>query len=57
MRNYPQVKLQYLKKDVKPEYIGVLATSSKYGDYFQGAVGSELYIDDFELVYDQTPTE
>lgn len=51
------LKLQYLKKDVKPEYIGVLATSSKYGDYFQGAVGSELYIDDFELVYDQTPTE
>ena len=51
------LKLHYLKKDVKPGYIGVLATSSKYGDYFQGAVGSELYIDDFELVYDQTPTE
>ncbi len=51
------LKLHYLKKDVKPKYIGVLATSSKYGDYFQGAVDSELYIDDFELVYDQTPTE
>lgn len=50
-----ELKLEYLKKDVDPKYIGVLATSSKYGDYFQGAVGSELSIDNFELVYSKEP--
>jgi len=49
-----KLELEYLK-DMKPKYIGVMATSSKYGDYFQGAEDSELYIDDFELVYDQAP--
>ena len=51
------LKLEYWKYDVKPTYIGVICSSSKYGDYFQGAGGSELYIDDFELVYDKAPTE
>lgn len=50
-----ELKLEYLKKDVDPKYIGILATSSKYGDYFQGAEGSELSIDNFELVYSKEP--
>ena len=49
--------LDYYKNDIKPKYIGVLATSSKYGDYFQGATESELRIDDFELEYSQSPAE
>lgn len=49
------LKLNYWKTDVKPSYIGVLCTSSRYGDYFQGAQGSELCIDNFELVYDNEP--
>lgn len=49
------LKLEYQKQDVKPSYIGVMCTSSKYGDYFQGARDSELSIDDFELVYAQQP--
>ena len=49
------LKLDYWKTDVKPSYIGVLCTSSRYGDYFQGAQGSELCIDNFELVYDNEP--
>lgn len=49
------LKLDYWKTDVKPSYIGVLCTSSRYGDYFQGADGSELCIDNFELVYDDEP--
>lgn len=48
------LKIEYTK-DVAPKYIGVLATSSKYGDYFEGGRDSELRIDDFELVYDQAP--
>lgn len=50
-----ELELQYQKTSVRPSYIGVLVTSSKYGDYFQGARGSELSIDDFELIYAQEP--
>lgn len=49
------LKLEYQKTDKKPSYIGVMCSSSKYGDYFQGAKGSELSIDDFELIYTQGP--
>lgn len=32
--------------------IVIVATSSRYGDYFTGAKGSSLYIDEFSLDYD-----
>ena len=35
-----------------PTYLVIAAASSRYGDYFTGGVGSVLYIDEFELVYD-----
>lgn len=37
----------------KPEdmYIIIVASSSKYGDYFTGGDGSVMYLDDLELVY------
>ena len=33
-------------------YIVILATSSRYGDYFTGSTSSVLYVDEFELMYD-----
>lgn len=39
-------------KTKKPTHIVIVATASKYGDYFTGAPGSVLYLDDFELVYE-----
>lgn len=50
-----ELVLDYKMPDIKSIYLGIMCTSSKYGDYFQGAEDSELYIDDFELVYDQAP--
>ena len=44
--------LKYRYTNRKPKYIVVVATSSKYGDYFTGGVGSKLWIDNFELLYD-----
>ncbi len=35
-----------------PKYIVIAGASSRYGDYFTGGVGSTLYLDEFELVYD-----
>ena len=34
-----------------PKYIVIVAAASRYGDYFTGAVGSVLKVDEFELVY------
>ncbi len=45
-------EIKYNSTSRVPTYIIVCASASKYGDYFTGAVGSTLYIDDFELIYD-----
>jgi hypothetical protein len=47
-----EITLEYSNKTVKPTHILVVATSSKYGDYFAGAAGSVLWLDDVELVYE-----
>lgn len=35
-----------------PKYIVIVGAASRYGDYFTGAKGSVLKLDEFELVYD-----
>ena len=49
------INLEYRDLTRKPKYIIVVASASKYGDYFTGSTGSVMYIDDFELVYDGQP--
>lgn len=44
--------LDYRYTDRTPQYIVVVASASKYGDYFTGGVGSKLLIDNFELIYE-----
>lgn len=44
--------LQYRYTNRTPKYILVVATASKYGDFFTGGEGSKLWVDDFELIYD-----
>lgn len=44
--------LDYRYTDRTPKYIVVVASASKYGDYFTGGVGSKLWLDNFELIYD-----
>lgn len=39
-------------KTKKPVYLVMVASASKYGDYFSGAAGSVMYLDDIELVYE-----
>ena len=38
-------------KTATPAYIIIVCSASKYGDYFAGGNGSIMYVDDFELVY------
>lgn len=46
------VELDYRSTSRVPKYIIVVASASKYGDYFVGGVGSVLKIDDLKLEYD-----
>ena len=47
-----ELPLVYRYTNRTPKYMVVVATSSKYGDYFTGGEGSTLWIDDFELMYE-----
>lgn len=50
------INLEYRDLTRQPKYIIVVASASKYGDYFTGSKSSLMYVDDFELVYDGEPT-
>lgn len=39
-------------KTTKPTHLVIVCSASKYGDYFSGAAGSVMYLDDFELIYE-----
>ena len=50
------IDLKYKTLDCpKDMYLILVASSSKYGDYFTGGDGSIMYLDDFELVYGDEP--
>lgn len=36
----------------QPTYIVISAAASRYGDYFTGGLGSTLYLDELEIIYD-----
>lgn len=46
-----EIVLNYRRTDRKPKYIMVVASSSKYGDYFTGGDKTLLQLDNLELVY------
>lgn len=50
------IDLEYRDLTRVPKYIIVVASASKYGDFFTGSTSSVMYIDDFELVYGGKPT-
>ncbi len=47
-----EIELEYRDTQRKPKYILIVASASKYGDFFTGGNGSILYVDDFQLEYD-----
>ena len=50
------IPLKYRNLTDKPTHIIIVCSASKYGDYMTGGVGSLMYVDDFELIYDGEPT-
>lgn len=55
---WKEVNIPLVYRDLtrKPTHLLVVFSASKYGDYFHGGEGSTLYLDDFELVYGNTPS-
>lgn len=50
------IPIEYHSLTAKPTHILVMGATCKYGDYFYGSDESELFLDDFELIYGDTPT-
>lgn len=50
------INLKYKSMTEKPTHLIIVCSSSKYGDYFTGGKGSVLRLDDFNLVYGDTPS-
>lgn len=47
-----RIDLQYRDETTKPTYILIVASASKYGDYFTGSTSSVLLVDELELIYE-----
>ena len=46
------INLEYRDLERIPTHVLVVATASKYADYFTGGEGSRMYIDEFEFVFE-----
>lgn len=46
------IPLEYRATNRTPKYIVIVCTASKYGDYFIGGIGSTLWLDEMELIYE-----
>ena len=46
------INLEYRDLERRPTHVLVVATASKYADYFTGGVGSVMYIDEFEFLFE-----
>ena len=51
---YKQVEIELEYYDLKktPNYLIIVCSSSKYGDFFTGGDASEMWLDEMELVYE-----
>lgn len=47
-----KIKLEYRDTSRKPKHAVIICCASRYGDYFTGAVGSVLYVDELDFIYD-----
>ncbi len=41
-----------IAKTQKPRYLVIVASASKFGDFYSGSASSVMYLDDFELIYE-----
>lgn len=46
------INIDYKNTELQPTHILIVASSSKYGDFFTGGVGSTLQLDNLKLIYE-----
>ena len=46
------ITIEYRNTELQPTHILIVASSSKYGDFFTGGVGSILQLDNLKLIYE-----
>ena len=46
------LELEYWRPDATPKYAIVISCASYLGNYFTGGVGSVMYVDEYEFIYD-----
>lgn len=46
------IPIDYRRTDVRPSYIIITCSASKAGDFFTGGSGSNMWLDDVELIYE-----
>lgn len=49
------IPIKYTRLDVQPTNLMIVCSASRWGDYFTGSTKSEMWVDDFELIYDPIP--
>ena len=47
------IKLEYNATNIVPTHLVLVCSASRYGDYFTGSRDSKMWVDDFELIYDE----
>lgn len=50
-----EIDIKYRDTSRKPTYILIVASASKYGDYFTGSTSSKMYLDELELDFSYNP--
>ena len=51
------IPLDYRATNRIPTHIILVASASRYGDYFEGSTGSTMWLDDLELIYEESKLE
>lgn len=46
------IQLDYTSTSIQPTHLMIVCSASRYGDYFTGSSDSEMWVDDFELIYE-----
>lgn len=49
------IPIVYPDKSIEPTHLMIVCSASRWGDYFTGSTKSEMWVDDFELIYDPLP--
>lgn len=47
-----EIRLDYRSTELAPTHLVLVCSASRYGDYFTGCDKSEMWVDDFELLYE-----